>query len=534
MSVALTGVAMRIESLETLQDKLNPDVWRGLRRYLESVRTGQPKDYVTPLLSKEKRSNQLAFAQELLNKMVRTDIQLLKEIEEKEALKFGPFSIRDPWALRKPLVEKYFSQVEVKSSISLRKAFLQLAKLIPAHSLTALDLDDSFHLSPKGKNLGLPAFSSDRKYEKSYLKKAKQIAAKGYIEDTFDAVIGWRGQPNGSTVHIKNRTVWMMSHVETYVATGVVNPLLAVLKIKPGFAAWNDLSYVDKRITRMMDRAKHNILSVDFSGYDQSLPSTIIRLAFDLLRLWFKERDAKRITWLERQFLSVGLVTPDGIYRGRDGGVPSGSGLTNLIDSLGQILAMFAACIDLGYTIRDFEVLGDDGAFSYDQLIDVERMSSYFQDLYGMSVSSDKGGFSIDSVQFLQRLHYRGYRRHGLCVGVRSLIRTLNGMCHLERLHRGLKPEFFSARLIMQCENARHHPNFRALVKYIFLHDRYLRHLDPAEVFKRAGGVGFVEDVLGLRSFRFTDELPSRGLNEFDTVIELRRLLEVENTQRAA
>jgi hypothetical protein len=450
--------------------------------------------------------------------MASTDIQLLNEIEAKEVGKFGPFSIRDPWSLRKPLVEKYFYQTEVMSSINLRKAFLEVAKLIPPHSLDAMNMDASFNASPKGKNLGLPYFTSDRRMESAYLRRAKSIAAGGYVEDVFPCLLGWRGQPNGSTTHIKNRSVWMFDHAGTYISTGVIQPALSALRSKPGFAAWNSLSVVDRRITQIMDRAVAPIMSVDFSGYDQTLPATVIEMVYDLLRLWFKEKYAKRIDWMQRQFMTVGLVTPDGIYTGRNGGVPSGDGATNFVDSLGQLIVIRAAGLDLGFGLRDVEVLGDDGVYSFDRQVDVDQISSYYDDLYGMQVSADKGGFSLDHVLFLQRLHVRSWRKKGLCVGIRSIIRTMNGVCHLERLHRGLKPQFFTARAIMQVENAKGHPKFHQLVKYLYDHDRYLKVSDPSEIFQQAGGTDLVEEVLGLKSYKFTSELPSSGLDSFESV----------------
>lgn len=525
---------MHIENLESLYRTLTPVAWRRLKSFLRLVEVGQPKDYTTPFLPRKWQDHQQAFGQVMLEAIATTKIQPLQDIEVREADKFGPFSIRDPWELRREGVVEYFSQMEVKASISLKKAYLQMAKLIPAHSLKALSLDQSFDVAPKGKNLGLPEFTNDRGFEGEYLRRAKRIASGGYKKDAYPAVLGWRGQPNGSIHHIKNRPVWMMDHVESYISVGVIQVVLNVLRSKPGFAAWNDLSYVDRRITQILDRARAKIVSVDFSGYDRTLPETPIHLAFDLLRHWFQKQDQSRIDWMERQFLTVGIVTPGGTYTGRRGGVPSGHGATNFIDSLAQIMIALAAAMDIGYELIDIEVLGDDGVWSPDREIDLNAVSDYFQDLYGMSVSNDKGGFSRDQVQFLQRLHLRRFRVHGICVGIRSIMRTLNGICHLERRHRGLKPEFFSARAIMQLENAKNHPNFSKLVAYAYQHDHFLRDLDPSEIFLKAGGVYYVEDVLGLRAFRFSNELPSAGLDEFQTVKELRRLRRTKVRKGAA
>jgi hypothetical protein len=515
---------MQIENLESLQGQITPQAWRRLNGFLMSVRRGQPIDYVTPFFPKGWRSDRHAFAQGLLN-MCLTGDQRLDDIERREAEKFGPFSIRLPWSEREKSVADYYSQVEVKSSISLRKSFLQIAKLIPAHSLSSLSIDEGYDRAPKGKNLGLPGFTSNREFESEYVKRAKQIAANGWKEDIFPGVVGWRGQPNG-TDKPKQRVVDMYDHAGTYISTGVIAPLLDALRSLPGFAAWNDLSSVDRAITRLIDRASHPIMSVDFREYDRSLPATVIHFVFDLMRYWFTVRDTQKIDWMERQFIESGMVTPSGIFIGRHGGVPSGDSATNMVDSLAQLVILCAMCIDLGYTLQDVEVLGDDGVYSFTETVDINAISQYYIDMYGMMVSTDKGGFDANSVTFLQRLHRRDYRIHGLAVGVRSIMRTLNGIMHLERLHKKLPPEFFSARALMQAENAKNHKNFPKLMYYLYQRDRYLRELDPAVIFKKAGGVERVEDVLGLRSFKFGAELPSSGLDDFESVKWLRKMRE--------
>jgi len=515
---------MLVENIETLHATLTESSWRRLNSFLHSVEKGQPVNYVTPFLPKEWRNDELGYGAHLLKKFGSTGVPLMDEIESKESQKFGPTSIRAPWDVRKDGVMEYFSQKKVDNNATLQRAFDTLAKAIKPHSLRPLSIRAAFNAAPKGKNLGLPAFTADKSFEQDYLRRVESIAAGGWKEKIFPAVVGWRGQPNGSTTLIKNRVVWMVDHAETYAGTGVIQVMLDALRDQPGFAAWNELSVVDRRVTSIIDRSKAPIMSVDFSSFDKSLPRAVIELAFSLMEYWFVGSARSQINWLRDQFLNMPIVTPSGILSGRDGGVPSGDSGTNMIDSLSQIIMAYAASYDLGYSLRDIEVLGDDGIYSFDNTVDVEALSSYYMDRFGMEVSSDKGGYSADNVLFLQRLHTRSYRRHGLCVGMRSIIRTLNGICHLERLNSKLPPEFFSARAIMSAENARWHPQFSKLVKHLFDNDKYMRTLDPSTIFVRAGGTEFVEEVLGLRSYRFTSELPTRGLDNFATVIELRRL----------
>jgi hypothetical protein len=266
------------------------------------------------------------------------------------------------------------------------------------------------------------------------------------------------------------------------------------------------------------------IISVDFSGFDRSVPPILIHAAFDVLRNWFVENAWAQLDWLERTFRTVGIVTPDGLWQGRNGGVPSGSALTNLIDSLCQLILWNYVSDIIGNKIDFLTVLGDDGVIMFRDEADMDLITDVVESHFGMMVGTDKGGISKDSVKYLQRLHMLSYQPDGLCRGVRSFVRTWNGCCHLERRTSGLVPQFFSARAVSQFENCRWHPNFPQQVKLLYQSDKFLRQFDPLTVFKQAGGAENVEAVLHLRSFKVGLELPSQGLNNFETVRILRSL----------
>jgi hypothetical protein len=271
----------------------------------------------------------------------------------------------------------------------------------------------------------------------------------------------------------------------------------------------------------MIDRAKSDIMSVDFSGYDASIPGYLIHAVFDVLRYWFVKEDWKLLDWLERNSIEMGLACPDGIRTGREGGVASGLSTTNLIDTLGQQILW--SCEDEAIW-NEGEYLGDDGCIPLKPGADPEQISVRARQRFGVKVSADKGGLSKDHVFFLQRIHMRDYRIHGLCPGVRTACRTWNGVIHMERLHKDLPPEFFSCRCIMQLEQMKHHPNFRSVVVYAYEQDKFMREMDASDIFRAAGGASKVETVLGLKSFRVDEELPSQGLDKFESVKLLREL----------
>jgi len=511
-------VDMQVLPLGSLYSTLPVDGWRRVENYLKNVvAKPQSVDYVTPFFPKDKRNDALGYGQEILRRFGTTKFPLLNDLELSASEKFGPFSIRLPYGERLESISLYFSQKKVEKSSVLERATELVAGQLPKASLKALALDDSYANMPPGTNLGLPYFSRMAEHRKLYLDRARLIHTNGYKDDVYPSVLGWRGQPNGTSVP-KQRTVWMFDHCETIIGLSIQIPVLSALKNLPGYSAWNDLEVVDRAITRMIDRAKGLMLSVDFSSFDASAPRVLIEAAFNVLRHWFERSAWSRINWLERQFLTVGLVGPEGILHGRDGGVPSGSALTNLIDTLVQKILWHVIGLVLGVKVLDAEHLGDDGVISFVGEPNIDEMSDAVNNLFGMKVSADKGGASGSSVQFLQRLHMRDYRINGLCRGIRTVCRTWNGVIHQERIHEDLPAEFFSSRAIMQLEQLKWHLNYRKVVYYYYTLDKFAREMDAVTIFRRSGGAKKVEEVLGLTSFRVGEELPSEGLKSFFTV----------------
>jgi len=508
---------METVSLSSLQASIDDDSWRRLESYLGNVEAGYEEQLKTPFYQGND-DHFREYAMWYYDNIAKSDIDELNEIELDEVDNFGPFSTRLPWEERKEGVLEYFQNPEGQDNAMLKSAFMSLSRLIPSHSLTPLTFKASFGAMPKDANLGLPFFSKDKIYLDSYLKRAESIAHGGYKERLFPSVLGWRGQANGDPSAPKQRVVWMQDHCETIIGLSIQVPLLEKLRKFSQFAAWNQLSRVDEVVTAMIDSTRLPIMSLDFSGFDKRYARLLNHLTFELMRYWFVHSAKRQLDWLEQEIETVPLVVPSGIITGNHG-MPSGSALTNLGDSLGQLLMILPFFLAV-------TVLGDDGVGKLNPtfLVDPETVTKTLFSQYGAVVSADKGGFSSDQVRYLQRLHLRKYRVHGLCVGIRSLTRTWNGACHLERRIPDLPEEFFSARTISQLENAKYHPRFRKAVEYFYSIDRVVQEFDPVEIFTRAGGVERVEKVLGLNSYKFGSELPSEGLNSFATVIELRKL----------
>lgn len=494
---------MRISSLQPLLSGLSPDAENRVTRSLERAKVGFAKDLVTPLVAD--RNNPIEGRLEVIGQwddFVYTRYDWLNDLEDNRRNSIGPYSIMLPYDKRKEQVESYFHQVEVVlNQNELDYALNQVTALVPRR-LNAVNLETAFWDMPRGTNLGWPFFSSDfEEYGRSSLELARDWERQGFQTLTPPCSLYWRGQPRGLEEDPKQRTVWGYSHSVIAHELRLQIPILHSLRKRLEFSAWVSQDAVDNAVTITMDEAKGDILSVDFSGFDASVPQKLIVAAFDVIRSWFSTKWWYLIDFVERVFLETGLITPDGYLEGRQGGVPSGSGLTNLIDSLVQLLVFHMCAYRMNNTLEFRLVQGDDGVFSFSKPWSLSTIQEIVES-FGMKVSSDKGGVSRDHVYFLQNVHSRDYVKEGNMVGVRPLMKVLNGMLSYERFHDHWNAYDDTVRWRQQLSAAQHHPEFTKAVGWLIDHDKF-GCMSLGEVVHAAGGREHVESALDMKAFPY-------------------------------
>jgi hypothetical protein len=426
-----------------------------------------------------------------------------------------------PYVERKEEVESYFQPRHVRiNSDSAAYATNQVADLVRSR-LHPASLEHAYSKMPRGTNLGLPLATADGKYRRVVYELARFVERNGFSYPPDPCMLYWRGQPKGLELLPKQRTVWGPPHYHTLHELRVQIAYLAYLRRDTRFSAWVGNDEVDLAVTHIFDIAEHDILSVDFSGFDASIPEYLIRTIFDIMRFWFDSASAPLIDYLEKVFLTIGLLTPEGIKTERDGGVPSGNANTNGIDTFVQQWAIHYIAHRLRNEVIYHLAQGDDGVVVFRRPWRIEDVIEVADEL-NLDISGSKGGVSQRVVHYLQNVYHRDYRPDGICRGIRPGFRFLNGALSFERFHKDWKPEDNTLRWRQQLDNCRWHPRFREMVEWLYENDTYSEY-SSQQLIDAAGGLSKVESALGQSGYPY-GKTPVSRLDRSAVGRELRRL----------
>lgn len=157
--------------------------------------------------------------------------------------------------------------------------------------------------------------------------------------------------------------------------------------------------------------------SLDMSQFDATISSTLIHVAFKILRTWFNEDEVEPVTGVtvreifrlvEKYFIYTPIVMPDGnIYYGKDHGVPSGSFFTQMIDSIVNVIVggTISARFNLGVSRREIFVLGDDLLMWSSRKMDLDVISKYVNQKLSIKLH---GSEKSKIYHYDEEIHYLG------------------------------------------------------------------------------------------------------------------------------
>lgn len=208
-------------------------------------------------------------------------------------------------------------------------------------------------------NFGAPLFKNSQDIE-----DAQDIAIRGARAIRRGKAFGpFTILPRGKSEQ-EVRIVNGEGKAEFIVGASYFYPYFNALKeeAKCSYAGLYKRQNVSARINAMKWNCRF-ILEMDYSKFDATIPSMLIRIAFGIIKDNI-EMDKKEGALFDRyvnHFCTNGFLMPDGfIYYGRKGGVPSGSVFTSLIDSIVNAILIEYLSIQLRVPVVDYLVLGDD------------------------------------------------------------------------------------------------------------------------------------------------------------------------------
>lgn len=247
----------------------------------------------------------------------------------------------------------------------------------------------------------------------------------------------------------------------------------------------------------------------DVSKLDTCVGPDWIDWAFSFMKKWFhfgitksaEKRNDNVFEFLHFYFKRTPILLPSGQLIRKIGGVPSGSGFTQIVDTLVTLLASIFSLLSCG--VKEEEILGkifavgDDLCTSVKSTFNVRLFTDYMWTL-GFDINMDKVMFSDKGIE----LKFLGYSKHG-----GNIYRPVDEL---------LKVAFFPERYVGNAERSRQRiagqtiasglsNGFLAKVNY-WMEElvSYVTQLDPDEV--------YIPQKRWMRNVLQLDELPRTTL----------------------
>jgi hypothetical protein len=461
------------------------------------LRAGCGEDLTTPLIPRDDRDKDLKrkeAADSLLAALALGSKASgrLRGLESEKLLKLGTFSRRPGFAYPatrsdslEDQIRKYFT---ARPAVTLRKESADYATECVSRlyqvrrfgRLSLLNLESAAASQfPRNTGLGFPVISSDSgKYLYEVYKISEEIHNSGYDlrwVAELPALLGVRGQPRGpasvvGTIYAKTRVIYAMSRAVMNVEKRIQAPLQSILARSEVFSAWGTRADVARAVTRLFTQSPRSILSVDFKSFDVSVPECVLERIFRIIEGWFTGESAPTIRFAKEAFMRCGILCPDLYLPGsaRTGGVPSGSVMTNLIDSLVNLWVMHYSAHRVRSGLIFALAQGDDGVYTFHGTPSLSDLCEAVSEL-GMTISPEKSMMCSDAVHFLQDLHERDYTVNGFNVGQRPFAHIINSALSQER--NDGKPwdrACDTIRWLQQWGEGLYHPSFKEAVDWLY------------------------------------------------------------------
>lgn len=229
------------------------------------------------------------------------------------------------------------------------------------------------------------------------------------------------GKIDSTNIKHKTRLVWCIDAATVLVEAMFARPLMdETFKSVKQYAGGKPDEDISLELRKWN---KYFWLCLDFSQFDGTIPSWLIKDMFTILKQYFDKKHWWILDWICDKFINTTIIMPDGRIYQKHKGIPSGSYFTQIIGSMCNMQMILTYMYSLhGEKIHEemnmfdkrlsrnkkyycFMVMGDDNIVFTRTRINKKHLSTYMAHNFGVKVHPDKcdeGNHNSDPV-FLKR-----------------------------------------------------------------------------------------------------------------------------------
>jgi hypothetical protein len=290
---------------------------------------------------------------------------------------------------------KYSGGVGYRETSGIRNAINDAYRVFgkPEHQQEVTILRDEYDIYKNvdlSKGSGIHCMSKLEAWDFSWIRHKEILDGTKKPEP---CLFGVRTQSN------KTRLVWQYPLSMIIVETMVGQPIIREFNVRKSPFMGGYLPYERGSVIMSAGQRARSSVAIDFSGFDQTVPAELIKVAFRILKTWAPSFEYWDL--IINYFIHTPIVMPDGfMYLDKHRGIPSGSLFTQLIGSIVNWILVRSAQHEFfedSYLPHPLQLLvvGDDSIFFTNQVVDLVKWEAYFASL-GMRLNRDKSIYSND------------------------------------------------------------------------------------------------------------------------------------------
>jgi len=502
-------------------------------RMMNFFRDGSMVDLRSKLFNDDiPRDEIMAMWDEVFNTLDLPEELIIPEMEWKA--KAGPKSGLKPWVEVSDDFAKYYvirpdrADPELLSrAVDATMDTLKLSSY--AGRLRRASIPEAVDKLPKTTNWGLPEAAPGREYK--YDRDAEGKMTITIVKDRIPIYCdqaqamendlnhpGWaqgnmsfrRTDMKGPNVEdCSQRLIQGQPHSVTIIEATYAIPITKLIqKIQsPGLETMYSETALDSAIFKGLREAETKdmfFVGEDFDKWDKNVPGDLIDAGFDIIGRMFRTSENTASLLNCREFLKTsGLVTPEGNWCSRYGGVSSGSQFTLLLNCLMHVILIHYRSLratDEPYE-GAFVVKGDDGCSLFKDEDEIRAAEKVYAEEFNMLLNLEKQWIRKGSTSFCKKTYIHG-DDHGTPPSYRTVA---SGLGYEKATPRGWTGWDSSLRWIAQLIPFTGTRIEEAIVRFFLKGDKYkLGFALPGgveELIEQAGGAEEVARKLSLDAY---------------------------------